>query len=480
MDLKRIKKVYMIGIKGVGMTMLAQYLREKGIYVSGSDTSEKFMTDQVLGKAGIKVIETFDSKNIPDDADLIIYSSAYNKKTNPEVAKVISKENVLTYAQALGLIFNGQYGIGVIGSHGKTTTTAWLGYVVDKAGLSPSVLVGANVPQFSGTSLIGKSDYMISELDEYQNKLHYYHPKAIILNNIEYDHPDFFVSKEDYYNVFIDFIKKIPSNGFVVVNYDDSIIRKIINVNCRSRIITYALDEVADYIAYDIKQIDDPSSITGSKQYFKVKLGSSNFEENEIMENSTRIDVLGDFSIQLLGIHNIYNALAVIATSIELNIDLAKIRTYLEEFQGTERRTQLLGEYRGAKIIDDYAHHPTEIRTTLKGLKSAYPNNKIIVVFHPHTFTRTKALLDDFSASFNNADEVIVLDIYGSAREEQGGVHSKDLVAEIKKDNKKSKILYIPTLKEAENYLRKIIESNDVIILMGAGDVFRIGQNLIK
>lgn len=467
MNLDKVKKIYMIGIKGVGMTMLAQFLCEKDYEISGSDVSDKFMTDEVLEKCDIKVIEGFDEKNIPNDADLIIYSSAYNEKTNVEVASATKgKIKILTYAEVLSVLFSSMRGIAVCGSHGKTTTTAWLGYVLMKAGKEPNVLVGSNVPQFKGASISGKSNNLIIEADEYQNKLKHYDPKIVLLNNIDYDHPDYFKTKEDYKKVFIDFIKRIPKNGFLVANYDDKIIRSIADVNSLARVISYAIDETADYIAYDIKQV-------GDKQYFKVKLGVD-FDEDELA--SVTDNFLGDFSIKLSGKHNILNALAVIATSVELGVELVDIRSGLEDFEGTSRRMEIMGKYRGATIVDDYAHHPTEIKTTLAGARSTYPDNFLRVVFHPHTFTRTKAMLKEFAESFSEADELIVLDIYGSAREEQGGVHTNDLIALIENKNVK----YIPTLGECEKYLRDNVERDDIILLMGAGDVFRIGENLVK
>ncbi len=488
MNLNKIRKIYMIGIKGVGMTMLAQYLSENGIEIIGSDTEEKFMTDEVLGNVGINVIEKFDKNNIPHDANLIIYSRAYNSDNNIEVKIALAgKVKTMTYAQAIGKVFNQKHGIAVVGSHGKTTTTAWLGYVMEKSGLEPSVMVGAAVPQFNGTSLVGKSDYLVIEADEYQNKLKYFQPKAVLLNNVDYDHPDFFSTKDDYENVFIEFIKKIPAKGFLVANFDDLIIREAANANCRGKMITYAINKAADYVAYDIKQED-------GKQYFKVKLGvEGSLSEGEVSHEGENRDSrlhekhqegnLGNFCIQLSGKHNISNALAVIAACVELGIDLSKIRKYLAEFKGTARRMQILGRFRGATIIDDYAHHPTEIKTTLAGARQLYKDNKLIIVFHPHTFTRTKVLLNDFAKSFSQADEVIVLDIYGSAREKHGGVHSRDLVNLIKHENtktRKQKIYYIPTLDECEKYLRGNIKKGDTVILMGAGDVFRIGESLVK
>jgi UDP-N-acetylmuramate--alanine ligase len=494
MDSSKVKKIYMIGVKGVGMTMLAQFLRGQNIEVIGSDTSEKYMTDEVLEKAGIKVLEIFDENNIPSDADLIVYSTAYNAENNPEVKKALAgKIRTLKYAEALGEIFNSRYGIAVCGSHGKTTTTAWLGYVLDRAGLKPSVLVGSNVPQFSGTSLVGKSDYLIAELDEYQNKLEYFQPKMVLLNNIDWDHPDFFPTPESYAAAFVEFIKKIPRKGFLIANFDDPIIAKTAPVNCQGKVISYGISDDlistipdpssggrresngVDYFGHDIKS-------SNGKIYFKVKQ-SEDEKETQFPIGNWVSDELGEFCISLSGKHNVLNALAVIATGIELGVSLVDIRTYLEEFTGTARRMQFLGEFKGAKIYDDYAHHPTEIKATLQGARELFGNKKITVVFHPHTFTRTKAYLDDFAKSFSDADEVIVLDIYGSAREKQGGVSSEELAASIinyqLSINNKKEVKYIPTLNQVEKYLRENLGRGEIVILMGAGDVFRIGEKLL-
>ncbi len=444
--------------------MLAQFLNQKGFKLSGSDIPEEFMTDQTLKDVGIEVKNEFDPKNIPGDTDLIIYSTAYTENTNPELAWAQkNKFKTLSYPEALSDIFNQYYGLAVTGSHGKTTTTAWLGYVMFRAGLKPNVLVGSRVEQFQGSALVGQSDYLVIEADEYQNKLQYFNPKAVLLNNIEHDHHDFFPTPESYLQAFLSFIKRIPSKGFLVANLDDPQILHHAESNCQGRVISYGVEnEQVDFFGYDLRQDRE-------KQYFKVRVKEKE-EEGE----------LGDFSISLPGKHNIYNALAVIATSMELGLGLLEIRTYLEEFQGTHRRSQVMGEFRGAVLIDDYAHHPSEIRTTLSGLRQIYPDRKMRVVFHPHTYSRTKALLKEFSESFDEAQELIVLDIYGSAREEQGGVHSRDLVNKAKKHNPELQVSHIPTLRECEDYLRKTLESGDLAVLMGAGDVFRIGDNLVK
>lgn len=462
------QNIYLIGIKGVGMTMLAQFLREKGNELSGSDITDTFLTDKVLKKERIKVFSPFAEKNIPAKADLIIHSSAFTAKNNIEMAALeknperFRKIPVISYAEALGGVFNDYKGIAVCGSHGKTTTSAWLGYVLNKAGKSPSVLVGSRVPQFNGSSLLGKSKYFVAEVDEYQNKLQYFKPTGVVLNNIEFDHPDFFKDQAAYTKVFADFVKKIPRVGFLVINNSDKEINKI-KKYCRGQIITYDVAGVGEtvptvnYLAHDLR-------IKNGYQYFSV-------------------NDWGEFKISLWGKHNVFNALAVIAASRALKVSIVDIKRHLAGFKGTERRAQILGKYNGALIIDDYAHHPTEVKATLEGIKAREKNKNLITVFHPHTFTRTKALFKDFVGSFALTDELIILDIYGSAREKQGGVSSAQLAAKIKEHNQKRRIKQsvtaIATILQAVEYLKKRLHKKDVLLLMGAGDVFRVGNELL-
>jgi len=317
------------------------------------------------------------------------------------------------------------------------------------------------VPQLKGSSLLGKSKYFIAEVDEYQNKLQYFKPQGVVLNNIEFDHPDFFKDQAAYTKVFSDFVKKISRAGWLVINNRDPEIKKI-KKYCSGQVISYDIApnnetvETVNYLAHNLK----------------LKNGYQIFSVND----------WGEFKISLWGEHNIYNALAVIAAARALKVSISDIKKHLAGFRGTERRAQLLGKYKGALIIDDYAHHPTEIKTTLTGLRARYPRKKIVTVFHPHTYTRTKALFKDFITSFGVTDELIILDIYGSAREKQGGVSSLQLVKGIIKYNKSHQILqtvkHIATIPQAASYLRSRLKENDLLLLMGAGDVFRVGEYL--
>jgi UDP-N-acetylmuramate--alanine ligase len=468
--MKKQRKIYMIGIKGVGMTTLAQFFVAAGDKVIGSDISETFMTDKILKKIGVQVKSPFSKNNLIYDADLIINSIAYTEANNPEMKAVslnkdLQKIRRITYSEALGEVFSAGQGIAVCGSHGKTTTSAWLGYVLFKAGKKPNVLVGSNVPQFKGSGLRGDSKIFVAEADEYGNKLRFMKSHGVLLNNIDYDHPDFFKTEADYVKVFSDFIKQIPSTGFLITNNRDAYSRRL-KKYCKGRVADYDVSddkysgETVNYLAHDV-------NIKNGVQYFSV----NNF---------------GEFKIKLWGKHNIFNALAVIAGALELKVPISVIKKHLFGFTGTERRAQVLGKYKDAIIIDDYAHHPTEIKATLEGLRAHYPGKILKIVFHPHTFTRTKALFKDFVSSFGLANELIILDIYGSARESvvgTKGVSSKQLVLAVQEFNKKHKIQQtvknIKDIDSAVDYLRTHLKKDEVMLLMGAGDVFRIGEKLL-
>ena len=456
MDYTKIKKVYIIGIEGGGTSALACLYQNMGLSVSGSDEGDHFFAS-VLQSANIPVANKFSATNLPTDTDLIVYSSAYHQNSNAEMtAALVSGKLMLSYAEAIADLFKQKFGIAVCGSHGKTTTTAWLGYVLHQAGLSPSMIVGAKVSQLP-SGLTGKSDYLIVEADEYQNKLRLYEPKITLLNNIDYDHPDYFLSVEDYEQAFIDFIKKMSEDKVLIANNDDETITRIVPNNFEGRLITYSLTtDTADYLATDIR-------LDNVIQHFKV---------------SQKGQLLGECTIRLLGQHNVSNALAVIATCLHLGLDWNTIQKHLAEFTGTARRLQSLGEFNGAVVLDDFGHHPTEIKATIGAVRQLYPEKRLVVVFHPHTFSRTKALFNNFLTCFTNVDELIILDIYASARETANIVSSQELVDKIKERDNNIDVKHIPTLSGAEDYLRNNLKADQVLLLLGAGNVFEIGYHL--
>ncbi|EKE19035.1 MAG: hypothetical protein ACD_9C00161G0006 [uncultured bacterium] len=459
MDIKDIKKAYFIGIKGAGMTGIAQILQSRGVEISGSDTSEVFYTDEILKRLGIMYHEEFLAHHVPEDVDAIVYSTAYNEVNNPEIAEA-KKMGILmlSYPEVLGMMFAEKLGIAVCGTHGKTTTSALLSEAFLEAGLDPSAFVGSQVISWQGSALTGKGEYFIAESDEYQNKLRLYQPWSVILTSVDWDHPDFFPSFREYKKVFKSFVEKIPKTGFLVV-WGDSSDTLEVSESAFCNVVTYGFGDDNEYkiTNHKLQNIDNKLM-----QTFEV----------ECDEKS-----LGEFYTPLVGKHNVLNSTSIIALSHQMGLDLEKIKKALGSFQGTSRRFEYVGDYKDAVLIDDYAHHPDEIKATLAGAKEHFGDKKIWTVFHPHTFSRTEALIQDFAQSFDDTDKVIVIDTYGSAREKGGQATSEDLVKLINTYNR-GKGDYIPTIDEAVEYLKEKKEHYDVLITMGAGDVWRVAQKL--
>jgi len=455
LDLSKIKKIYFIGIKGSGMVALVEILNRWGFDVTGSDTQEKFFTEDILKKKlFVKYHEGFSEDHITNDIDLVVYSTAYNETNNEEwkAAKYKSLP-MLSYPEMLGELFNRKYGIAVAGTHGKTTTTAMLAEIFLEADFDPTAVVGSLVKQWRGSALAGRSEFMIIEADEYQDKLQHYNPQAVILTSADWDHPDFFKTYEEYKKVFEKFVEKIPRHGFLIVSADRTETLEIAK-NAKCKVITYGFSPESNLKIKNHRLVD-------GRQIFSLSLNNREF---------------GEFTLEIPGVHNVLNAAAAVAMSYQFSAKLDKIKEALANFEGTSRRFEYIGERSGAILIDDYGHHPEEIKATLRAAREFFPKRRIWCVFHPHTFTRTKALLSEFSQSFEDADRVIVLDIYGSARETQGGVHSRDLVEQAKKYHRN--VEYIATIPEAIEYLADKIGKEDLVIAMGAGNVWEVVEGL--
>jgi UDP-N-acetylmuramate--alanine ligase len=454
-DFAKIRKIYFIGIKGSGMVALVEILARQGFEVTGSDTTEKFFTDEILKKKlFVKYFEGFDADHVKDDTDLVVFSTAYNEENNEEFKAAKYKSlPMISYPELLGLLFNQKYGIAVCGTHGKTTTTAMLAEIFRVSDLDPTAVVGSQVRQWRGSALVGRSDFMIIEADEYQGKFKFYHPQAVILTSADWDHPDYFKTPEEYKKTFIDFVQKIPRHGFLVVCGDRSDTLEIAR-SAKCNVLKYGFGKENDF---KIKNHE----LKDGKQIFEVWNGEKK---------------LGEFELELPGKHNVLNAAAAVAMSHKFNAKIEKIQEALRNFEGTSRRFEYIGKRNGAILIDDYGHHPEELKATLKAAREFFPKKRIWCVFHPHTYTRTKALLSEFAQSFEDADRVVVLDIYGSARETQGGVHSQDLVELAKKYHRN--VEYIPTIPEAIEFLQDQIGREDLVITMGAGDVWKVAEGL--
>lgn len=455
---------HFIGIKGAGMTALAELFVGLGKKVTGSDTAEVFYTDAILKRLGITVWSPFDPAHITDRAEAFVYSTAYTVENNTELAAAkATGRQVLSYPEALGLLTREKMTLAICGTHGKTTTSAWLAETFRNAGVDPSAIIGSEIRDWGGSALSGKGPYFVIEADEYQNKLAQYHPFGVILTSVDWDHPDFFKTVEEYERVFVDFVKRVPRHGFVIACNDHARAEFLTrDLGCAR--LTYGFLDGASVRAVDHRVLSEDERQDGLLQEFFVEY------QNE---------KIGPFRIRLAGRHNVLNALAVIATALHLKLDREKIAAGLAHFTGTKRRFELLGEHKGGLVYDDYAHHPAEIRATLSAFRQVYPNRRLFVIFHPHTFTRTKALLEEFGDSFGEADGVAVIDIYGSARETQGGVSAQDLVDRINHFTPE-KAVYAPDRTRLAEELRTSLTPDSLVVTMGAGDVWQIGQTILK
>lgn len=465
-QLSHYKRVHMIGIKGAGMTALAELLLRRGAQVSGSDTDEVFFTDSILEKLGIAVNQSFDTKNIGGDVDLVIYSTAYTKEKNEELAGAYSLGvPVQSYPEALGALTREKVTLAVCGTHGKTTTSALLADTLAYYGKDPSAIVGSRIMSWGGNALSGQGDHLVIEADEYQNKLAHYDPFAVILTSIDFDHPDFFEDMASYERAFADFVARIPAHGILIYCADSApVVRVVASARCRT--ISYGVLPGAQFQVTEYAPL--PMNFVAEKEVLRQTF--SVVHQNE---------VLGTYRLQLAGVHNALNATAVLALLVTLGQDPGRITGAFERFSGTERRFEYIGERHGALLYDDYAHHPEEIKVTLRAFRDLYPDKKLTAIFHPHTFTRTKALLTEFAQSFDDADEVRILDIYGSAREEQGGVSSSDLISRINQffPGKASAVI---DAKQLIGELEKTMGHQDVIITLGAGNVWEISHALAQ
>lgn len=455
------------------MTALAEILAQKNIKIYGSDTAEVFFTDSLLKKIKAVVFQEFNPENLKKlsrKIDLVIHSTAYNSKNNSEVA--FAKENklqVLNYPQALGLLFNKSYGLAVCGTHGKTTTTALLAQILKTAGTDPSALVGSKVAGWDSGSLSGQGRYFVIEADEYQNKLRYYNPRAVIITNIDYDHPDFFKNPARYVEVFEQFVKKIPRQGFIVYNAADPRAKAVCQ-KAKCQKISFAARGNPDFKITKRRIIKDK----GQEIIIRYKTGSP----KQILFKKLK------FTLPLFGIHNALNAAAAITAAMRLGVKKQFIKKALHEFKSTERRFQKMGQLNQGLLFDDYAHHPKEITATLKGARERFPEKQIIAAFHPHTFSRTQAFKKQFAQSLALADKVFVIDIYASARENPSDfkISAKTLVSLVNKaaPARSPKAQYIPTIQQLALIIKKISGPRVLFISMGAGDIWKIHALILK
>lgn len=469
----KINKIHFTGIKGVGMTPLAIIAKEAGIKVTGSDVATKFITDEELYESGISVFEGFKKEHISDQ-DLVIATGAHGGSENIEVLTANERNiPVLNQGKALGKFQSGEifnkknFGISIAGSHGKTTTTAILATILKENNFDPSYVVGTGkIPSLGNSGHFGKGEYFIAEADEYfadvasdkVAKFMYQNPKIILLTNVDFDHVDVFPTFEELIKAYLEFVNKLPPDGILVACGDGNTNRNFLS-NFNGARKTYGFSSDNDYIL-------DKVSFDAEKMFFWVKTGDTQ---------------LGQFSTQVFGEHMAKNCLGAIVVALELGLSVDQIKKGLSKFKGTKRRAEYKGKLPTGEILyDDYAHHPEEIKETLSAFRQAFKKNNIVVIFQPHMYSRTKILFNDFVSSFDKCDEVIITEIFPSFREPiDMNFSSAQIVDELKKRGKKA--AYFEEMKDVLEYLPSQKYPKDtVIITMGAGDIYKIGEELLN
>jgi UDP-N-acetylmuramate--alanine ligase len=449
-------RVHLVGIGGIGLSAIAKVLLEEGHRVSGSDLKLSPITDGLV-RLGAKVYKGHRVENV-GDADLVVASSAV-PADNPEVVAARAQGvPVVKRDWMLGRMMKGRFGIAVAGSHGKTTITAMIALVLTEAGLDPSFIVGGILENLGTNAKAGRGEHFVVEADEYDRTFLGLRPRIAVVTNVEMDHPDCYPELDDLVEAFREFLSLVPANGCVIGCGDEERVREILEAGGRKqeagRVVTYGLGEGADWRAVDIRLNEG-----GGSDFVALHGGQA----------------VGEFALRIPGLHNVQNALAALAVSDYLGLDLTDVRETLQRFQGVRRRFEVKGEVDGIVVIDDYAHHPTQIRATLATAQKRYPDREIWAVFQPHTYSRTKALLDEFAESFADADHVVVTEIYAAREFDDLGVSAADIVARMNHPDAR----YISGLSETADHLLDHLKPGDVLITLGAGDGYEVGEDVL-
>lgn len=451
-----IKKLHFVGIGGIGMSGIAEILLDQGFQVSGSDKQLSEVTER-LQKLGAEIFEDHQAKNVKHDVDALVYSSAVSLD-NPEIVEARSRKiPVIRRAEMLAEVMRLKYGIGIAGTHGKTTTTSMVSLVLMEGGLDPTVIVGGKLSGLGGTNArLGKGDFIVVEADEYDRSFLSITPTIAVLTTLETDHLDCYRDLEDIKMAFVQFAGKVPFYGFVVLCLDEPALQDIMPQLSKKKIITYGLNPQVDLQAADILHKENTTSFT-------------------ILRNSNE---LGRITLQVPGRHNVQNALGAIAVGLELGVSFAKVKMGIEKFSGVYRRWEKKGEVNGIMVYDDYAHHPTECRATLAGAKSGW-RRRLVCVFQPHLYSRTRDFYDEFGKSFLLSDVLVVTDVYPAREEPIQGV-TGELIANAAKQFGHKDVHYVPDKKNVPGYLKKIVKNGDLVITMGAGDIWKYGEEFLK
>ncbi len=450
----QLSRIHFVGIGGAGMSGIAEVLLDYDLEVSGSDLVESGATRR-LRELGAKIEIGHHASHV-DDVDLVVISSAV-AHSNPEV--VAAREHNITVvgrAEMLAELMRLKYGIAVAGTHGKTTTTSLVGTILTETGLDPTVIVGGRL-RVSGTGArLGKSDYLVAEADEYDRSFLRLQPIVAVITNIDREHLDTYGTEDEIREAFVTFANKVPFFGQVIVCLDDPNVQQIMPRLADRRVVTYGLSPQADLTLVDLQYVGIGCRFTAL---------------------SPSQGALGPITLPMPGVHNVRNALAAISVGLSLGLEFEAISKALASFSGVHRRFELIGRWRGAHVVDDYAHHPTEVAATLEAARSAFPGAKIWAVFQPHLYSRTRDQAEEFGRSLLSADNAIVTEIYASREEPLPGVRG-EMVVEAARESGHRHVSFCADWREAPEILRSEVGSGDVILTLGAGDIYRLAEEL--
>ena len=455
-DLKQYKNIHAIGIGGIGLSAICEILLARGYKVSGSDMKESEMTDK-LAKMGARVFLGHRAENV-ENADLLLYTAAISQD-NPELVRARERGiPCLSRAEMLGYLMD-EYknSIAISGTHGKTTTTSMVALIMEHADLDPTILVGGNLGEIGGNCQVGTSEYFVTEACEYVDSFLSLKPKIEIILNIDSDHLDYFKDINQIVQSFDRFAKLVPQDGMIIAYEANPFVNQV--TNGLSNVVTFGLNDNCDYAGKNIR-----------------------FDENGMpgFDVFSKGEYLAHVDLQVPGEHNVLNALAAFACTHELGVSKDVIAKTLHSYTGTQRRFDIIGvtDY-GVKIIDDYAHHPTEIKATLKATKNV-PHNELWVCFQPHTYTRTLALFEEFADAFTEADHLILAEIYAAREKNIYKISSEQLMEKIKEKHPEADVTYIDNFDDMAEYIKNHASKGDMVITMGAGDIYKVGDLLLK
>jgi UDP-N-acetylmuramate--alanine ligase len=458
----KIQQIHFVGIGGIGMSGIAEVVLNLGYKVSGSDLKSSAVTQRLAG-LGAAVFEGHRAENIAG-AEVVVTSSAIATE-NPEVVEAHKLHvPVIQRAEMLAELMRLKYGIAIAGMHGKTTTTSMVAAVLAGGGLDPTVVVGGRVDALGSNARLGKSQYLVAEADESDRSFLKLSPILSVVTNIDREHMDCYRNMRDVKKTFLEFMDRVPFYGMVVACNDDPMLRRLLP-EVQRRTVTYGMKRGSDFLI----KLGEPSAngATGGDARPLSRFGVSYRKQD-----------LGEFSLHVPGVHNILNATAAIAVGVGLDVGVEAIRAALDQFRGVDRRFHLRGRAAGVSVIDDYGHHPTEIRATLAAARSC-GFRKIHVVFQPHRYTRTRDLMEEFTAAFGDADSLFVLDIYAASERPIEGISGEALAGTVREKGGRS-AQYVSSFADAVSAVASVAQEGDMILTLGAGSVSQLGPTILE